>query len=492
MAGKAPTDDAPLLGSDLEVALLVPEASARRTRRELYDQLRTAIRTGRLAAGLRMPASRLLAQRLRVSRNTVTAVYELLISEGHLAAHRGSGTFVAGGLARETRLHPAVDMAGRVRTLPADWGLVSFDLTARWRFMLGQPDFSEFPWDLWRKIANRTLRTYSRALSSPPGPQGSPELRAAIAGHLSFARGIACAADDVFVTSGAQQAFDLLAKVLVHRPGMVVAVEDPGYPPVRQAFANAGAIVAPVAVDDEGLVVDDLPPGAEVICVTPSHQFPLGVPMSPARRRDLMALARRTGAVVIEDDYDGEFRLDGRPLEALQTLDVSDQVLYVGTFSKCLFPDLRIGYVVAPAWAREPLLAAKMASSSTPVVSQQTLAAFIAEGHLARHVRRMRRIYGERRKALLGAVAAAPKGWLSPFPSSAGLHLALRLPAHVPAESFLAEAARSGAAAYALPAFALDPGRQNGIVLGYGALAVDDVRLGGQVLAQAATKLAGV
>jgi len=477
-------------GPELEVALVLPEPGARRTRRELYEQLRAAIRSGRLAPGLRMPATRDLAGRLGVSRNTVTAVYELLVSEGDLQARPGSGTFVAEALQPEARRAAAPDMAGRVRPLWTQPSPLAPGPMAPRHFLLGAPDHAAFPWDLWRRLAGRALRAHARQ-PAPGAPQGAPALRQAIAGHLSFARGVACRAEDVLVTSGAQQAFDLIAKVLVHRPGVRVAVEDPGYPPVRQAFAAAGAEVLSAPVDDEGLVVEAAPEGAEVICVTPSHQFPLGAPMSPARRQALLALARRTGAVVIEDDYDGEFRFDGRPLEALQTLDLSGQVLYVGTFSKSLFPDLRLGFIVAPEWARRPLVAARMATGGPSQTAQATLAAFIAEGRLARHVRRMRRIYAGRRRALLEALADAPPGWLEPFPSAAGLHLALRLPGDADARGLLRLAAGLGVGAYPLSQFAADPGRQNGLALGYGRLAEADVRIGAAALAAAARRMAG-
>jgi GntR family transcriptional regulator/MocR family aminotransferase len=251
------------------------------------------------------------------------------------------------------------------------------------------------------------------------------------------------------------------------------------------AFAAAGATVIATQVDDEGVVMDALPAKADVICVTPSHQFPLGVPMSPARRQSLLAHARRTGAVVIEDDYDGEFRFDGRPLEALRTLDTTQQVIYVGTFSKSLFPDLRLGYVVAPEWLREALLAAKQVSGHPGFLAQQTTAAFLAEGHLVRHVRRMRRLYGERRSALLDIMAQAPD-LLSPFPSAAGLHLAFRLAPSLDVSRLVAAAAERGVGIYAASAFAVQNLRENGVVLGYGVLGTEDVRSGGSILLEAA------
>jgi GntR family transcriptional regulator/MocR family aminotransferase len=439
-------------------------------------------------AGLRMPASRHLAERLGVSRNTVTTVYELLVSEGLLVTRPGAGTFVAEGHAPDTKRKPPVGMASRLRPFGPSWRVRAFDRDIRYPFVLGVPDLRAFSWSLWRQIANKTLRTYSRSPAHPP-LEGVLALREAVARHLSFARGIACSAEDIVITAGAQQAFDLLARILVRRPGIIVAVEDPSYPPMRMAFAAAGATVVGTPVDDEGIIVDALPAEAEVVCVTPSHQFPLGVPMSPARRQSLLAYARRTGAVIIEDDYDGEFRFGDRPLEALRTSDTAQQVIYVGTFSKSLFPDLRLGYVVSPEWLQGSLLAAKQISGHPGFLAQQTTAAFFAEGHLARHVRRMRRLYDERRRALLDIVAQAPD-LLSPFPSAAGLHLAFRPAPDLDVNRLVAVAAELGVGAYPVSAFADQNLRENGVVLGYGTLGVEDVRSGGLILLEAAKRVA--
>jgi GntR family transcriptional regulator/MocR family aminotransferase len=488
MAGGTRTHEIALLGPELEVALVLPARSARRTRRDLYEQLRDAIRAGRLAPGLRMPPSRRLAQRMQVSRNTVTTVYELLVSEGLLVTRAGSGAFVAAAApAPETRPRPASDMVDRIRPIwRRAWRPTVFARDLAYPFVVGQPDLAQFPFDLWRKLSSRMTRAYGRSPAGRQEPEGHLGLREGIAGHLSFARGIACRAEDIIVTSGAQQAFDILAKVLVGRPGVTVAVEDPCYPPARLAFVAAGAKVAGVPVDDEGLVVEALPEEAEVVYVTPSHQFPLGVLMSPRRRQALLAFARRTGAVVVEDDYDGEFRFDGRPLEALQTLDASGQVVYVGTFGKSLFPELRLGYLMAPEWLRSALRVAKQVSGLSPLIDQQILAAFIAEGHLVRHVRRMRRLYAERRAALLGAMAGDANGWLDPYPSAAGLHLALRLPETLDAEALLAAAAELGVGAYPAAQFAVGERRCNAVVLGYGVLGPESVRQGALALLQAA------
>ncbi len=268
------------------------------------------------------------------------------------------------------------------------------------------------------------LRSFSKASAAYQPPQGSVALREAIARHASLTRAVACQADDIIVTAGAQQAFDLLARVLVTSGRTVVALEDPGYPPARTAFAATGAKLVSVPVDEEGLVVERLPPQAKVIYVTPSHQFPLGTPLSMRRRAALLEFAQTRGAVIIEDDYDGEFRFGGRPLDALQTLDRAESVFYVGTFSKSVFPMIRLGFIVSPPWARSTLLTAKQFTDwHCAVLAQETLAAFISDGLLARHARTMRPIYNGRRELLLQTLEKDFGRWLTPLPSSAGLHV---------------------------------------------------------------------
>jgi GntR family transcriptional regulator/MocR family aminotransferase len=335
------------------------------------------------------------------------------------------------------------------------------------------PDPHAFPFDAWRRLAARQLRAFAKAPQAYAEPQGRAALRAAIASHVSFTRAVACSADDVLVTAGAQQAFDLLARILVTPRRTLVALEDPGYPPLRAAFAAQQARLASVPVDDEGLRVDRLPAGTRVICVTPSHQFPLGVAMSARRRAELLAFAREHGAVIIEDDYDGEFRFGGRPLDALQTLDGAASVFYVGTFSKMMFPALRIGFVVAPPWAQAALSAAKqVADWHVPSITQDTLAAFIAEGHLVRHVRKMRGLYAERRDALLQALARHCGDALRLIAAEAGLHVSAHLPGRLPAHAVVERAAAAGLGIEALQRYRATPAARgtsvNGLALGYG------------------------
>jgi GntR family transcriptional regulator/MocR family aminotransferase len=249
----------------------------------------------------------------------------------------------------------------------------------------------------------------------------------------------------------------------------VVAVEDPGYPPLRAVFEAAGASVVPVPIDEEGLIVERIPPDARVIYVTPSHQFPSGMAMSPTRRAALLDFARRQGAVIVEDDYDGEFRYGGRPLDALQTLDRDGSVFYVGTFSKSLFPTLRLGYVVAPAWAMAALGSVRqLVDRHSDLVAQDTLALFITEGHLARHVRKMRRIYAERREALLEGLSRHACEALRPLASDAGLHIAAELRWPVDASQLVKDAAAKDIRIEALGDYAIGEPRPNGLVFGLG------------------------
>ena len=323
-------------------------------------------------------------------------------------------------------------------------------------FGVGIPDWESFPFGVWRRLSGRALRAVSQSHVDYGEPEGRPALREAIAGHVSFARAIACTSGDIVVTAGAQQAFDLLARILVTPGKTIAAVEDPGYPPLRNVLAVAGATVAPVPVDGEGIRVDLIPRNAKVICVTPSHQFPLGVHLSLPRRKALLNFAQVHRAVVIEDDYDGEFRFAGKPLDALKTLDHSQSVFYVGTFSKSLFPSLRLGFVIAPEWALHALVTAKQVSDwNAPLVAQDVLTAFIAEGHLVRHVRKMRRIYSERRDILQSAIERFCSRNLEVIGIGAGMHLAALLKGSISATRLIDRAQTAGVRLHALQRFAV-------------------------------------
>lgn len=472
------------MSRNLEITLDLPEPGSRGLLRALHVQLRQAIVGGRLAAGVRLPASRHLAETYRISRNTVVAAYDLLLSEGYVSTNKGGGTVVAnvtGRRANSVGRAPADRLSSSINPVWLAAGNPNLALVragATYDFSLGVPDARIFPFEVWRRLSGRALRRISKQPCAYGEVAGSPALRRAIASHVAFARAVSCSADDIIVTSGAQQAFDLLARVLITPTRTVAAIEDPGYPPMRRALEAAGAKVVGIPVDEQGIEVGRIPSQAKVVCVTPSHQFPMGVAMSMARRKGLLEHAKRHATVIIEDDYDGEFRHDDRPLDALQTLDLDQQVCYVGTFSKSIFPGLRLGYVIAPAWLRESLLGAKLgADLHVCSLSDEVLAEFMLEGHLVRHVRRMRSIYSERRAGLLRALREESKGLLEPLPSMAGLHLAAKLKARQSAAA-LAEAAEAiGIRVEALNRYSMSR-RLSANAIGFGFGAIDAGQVG--------------
>jgi len=452
--------------------VLLPRGSGTLTQ-ALHQQLRAAILDGRLPPHAALPATRKVAEALGVARNTVVAAYDLLIAEGYLAPRQGARPRVAEFVRRRSR--PVHTGADESRFAPA-WRTPFLQpsparsLPER-NFRLGIPDHRHFPHEVWRRLMAQTLRQSAREPFAYAPSQGIPALREAIAQHVAFTRAVACGADDVIVTSGAQQAFDLIARLLVTPGQTKVAVEEPGYPPVRAAFAAAGAQLVPLPVDDEGLCVERLPDDVRIISVTPSHQSPTGVAMSLRRRADLLDFARRRHAVIVEDDYDGEFRFGDRPLDALQTLDRDALVFYVGTFSKSMFPSLRKGFVVAPAWARSGLVTVKhCVDSHCDGITQAALAAFIRDGHLARHVRHMRPIYAERRAALLDALQGELGRWLQPIPSEAGLHLAARFRDPARAARLMPIILRHAVGAESTASYAMTRTIEPAVTFGYGVI----------------------
>src|ERR1700683_3806112 len=301
--------------------ITLPRRGSRALLSSLHNQLRLAILDGRLKPGIRLPSTRALAASLGVSRNTAVATYDLLLSEGYLSAHRGSGTTVAESPPRPPIRRGLLHRSHSERNLNPLWRRCSKPLhyypaaAARFSFQVGVPDPASFPYDTWRRLYGRVLRQLHAKPALSFDAQGLGALREAISQHVSFSRAVACRPDDIVITAGAQRAFDLLARVLTTRDRTIVALEDPGYPPLRAAFEVQGARTASVPVDEEGLIVDQMPARARVVCVTPSHQFPLGTVMSAGRRAVLLELCQRRGMVIIEDDYDSEFRFVDRPFD---------------------------------------------------------------------------------------------------------------------------------------------------------------------------------
>ncbi|PZG20911.1 PLP-dependent aminotransferase family protein [Nonomuraea aridisoli] len=436
---------------------------------QVYRQLLDAILDGRLRSGERLAPTRELARRLEISRNTVALAYDRLVADGFLVGRAGAGTFVSAepvrGRAAPTGVVLPRPFWRGVEPEPAVPG-------ARYDFRAGVPDARLFPMDTWRRLVGRELRA---GIATYGDPSGHGPLREAISRHIGISRSVLAGPDDVLVTNGAQQALDLVGRVLIE-PGAVVAVEEPGYPPARLLFRSLGARVVGVPVDAEGIDVAAIPRSARIVYVTPSHQFPLGTPMSLARRAALLAWAERRRAVVIEDDYDSEFRFGARPLEPLQSLDRAGRVIYVGSFSKTLLPMLRIGFLVAPASLAPALRTAKrLCDWHSELPTQAALARFIDEGLLARHIRKATREYAARHVLIAEALAADDR--LEPVPSAAGLHLCARLAPGVsvrPAPGVLAFES--------LEEYCGEEPAQRGLVLGYGVIGRDAIPEGLRLL----------
>jgi GntR family transcriptional regulator/MocR family aminotransferase len=439
---------------------------------EIYRQLRRAILDGRLPPGGRLPPTRELARRLNVSRTTVTVAYDRLLGEGFVTARVGAGTYISDGLAGVTHRARRADDALRPRPV---WDTIVpfvFEREAEFDFRPGLPDARLFPYQTWRRLLARELNPAAVGPGYYADPAGHLGLRQAIARHIGVARGVQATAEEVVVTNGTQQAVDIVARVLL-APGDRVAVEDPCYGPPRRLLQTLGARVAGVPVDDQGLIVDAIPPGTRLVYVTPSHQFPLGMPMSLPRRMALLGWARWQQAAIVEDDYDSEFRYGGRPIEPLQTLDTSGRVIYVGSFSKTMLPSLRLGFVVAPASLRNAVRAAKfVADWHTALPPQAALARFIEQGFFARHVRRMRAVYQARHQRIVEVLARQFAGLLEVVPSAAGLHLTAvaRSASSRELDAVLRRASAAGVEVPPLSMYTVDTPAPPGLILGYGAI----------------------
>ena len=457
----------------------------------IYRQLAEAIVDGRLRPGEALPPTRELAAQLGVSRTTVTVAYDRLLSEGFTLSRQGSGTFVA-----PTRAGTVARRAPRGVVAPRPiWSTFDQRATvhtpAAYDFAIGVPDARLFPLETWRRNVARELQPGGAILAGYDRPEGYAPLRAAIARHVGLARAVRSGADDVIVTSGAQQAFDLIARVLV-APGDLVAVEEPGYPPVRQLLQSYGARVVGIPVDSEGIRVTELPPRTKLVYTTPSHQFPTGVRTSLARRRELLDWATVNNAVIIEDDYDSEFRYGDRSLDPLQSLDRAGRVVYVGTFSKTLLPGLRIGFLVAPTALQPAIAAAKrLVDWHSDSVTQAALARLIDDGSFASHVRRAGRVYADRRDRVLAAADRELAPWLRMVPSAAGLHVfaefvdGIRLTGDAVSQAALA----AGVGIQSVGSFTFEPEPRDGLVIGFGAIEASHIDDGMRRLATVLARL---
>ena len=424
--------------------------------RQLYFALREAILAGRLAPGTRLPATRALAEELKMSRNTVLAAFDQLVAEGYIESRVGAGSYVSDRLPEDLLNAADRDRVPAPRSFdPARLSRRASNLeapppsppVAPAPFSPGVPELSLFPFEAWARLLAKRWRRPPYSLVLRDDPAGYRPLREAIALYLGAARAVSCTADQILIVSGAQQAVDLTARVLLD-PGDAVWVEEPGYPGTWGALHAAGAEVVAVPLDDAGFdVMAARASGrsARLVCVSPSHQYPLGITMPVSRRLALLEWARAADAFVIEDDYDSEYRYAGRPLAALQGLDQDGRVIYVGTMSKVMFPALRLGYLVVPHALVDVFRSTRAAVDAYPsTVAQAALADFISEGHLGAHIRRMRGIYERRQGALVDAIERHLSGVLAVAPDEAGMHLVGRLPANVDDAACAQQAATEG------------------------------------------------
>ncbi|RZA36792.1 MAG: PLP-dependent aminotransferase family protein [Lysobacteraceae bacterium] len=485
---------------DLIATAPLDRAAATPLFRQLYARLKDAILHGRLAPGTRLPATRELARQLKVSRQTVLAAYEQLAAEGYLRGAVGQGSFVDTALPAARPVADGDSLApGAPRPLPARGAAMASSM-ARVRHHLGplrafrpsMPGLDLFPFEVWRKLEARHWRRRELPLGYGAAAGHAP-LREMLCAYLNASRGVRCTPEQVIITTGSQQALYLLAQLLL-APGEGVWLESPGYQGAAAPFEVAGARMCLVPVDAEGMDVAYAAaryPDAAMVFATPSHQLPLGVTMSLARRLALLRWAAQNRAWIIEDDYDSEYRYTGPPLASLQSLDQAGCVIYVGTLSKVLFPGLRLGYVVAPPGLAEALAQVKaVVDRHSPVVPQAVLADFIQQGHFARHIRRTRDAYAERRGAMLEALDSRFKGMLDCGPADAGLDVCVHLSGPLGEAQAVARATAAGIdlrplSYYAHPAAGPECTAPPGMLLGFSAFTPEQIRAGAQRLEQA-------
>ncbi len=472
--------------------------------RALYEQLRSSILSGQLKAGSRLPPSRALAAEMGVSRNTVIAAFEQLESEGYVTGRQGSGTYVAHVLPEQLLspdLHDAPAGLGSSSTSPTAKLSARGERLALARrvplpsvlgrtprgtaFLIGLPALDAFPFRKWEALYVDRFRKAAPQLMRYDDAIGYRPLREAIASYISTARGIHCTADQVIVTTGSQQALEFCGRILLD-PGDAAWLEEPGYLGARAALTSAGARIIPVPVDEDGLDVAAgirLEPHARLAAITPSHQFPLGHTMSLDRRLALIDWASSADSWIVEDDYDAEFRYRGKPRAALMAIDGRQRVIYVGTFSKAMFPGLRLGYIIAPTDLVDGFVAAHLSTDMhAHVIDQAVVADFIDEGHFARHLRRMRVLHLERQRELIEL--ARPLGdQLELSASDGGLHLVGWLADTRDDRAVAKNALRQGIHVWPLSTHYLGPNRRSALLLGYAGTTIDDMRDGVKVLA---------
>jgi GntR family transcriptional regulator / MocR family aminotransferase len=456
-----------MIPSDMLAGMALDDASATPLYRQIYGRIAGAVLDGRLAPGARLPSARSLAAQLSIARGTVETAYQLLAGEGYIVARGAAGTLVAPALDRKL-----LKSGGAARSMDAtvSAAVASVPLRPPALFRMGLPALDAFPHKIWSRLFARQARSLSPVDLAYQSPAGHEALRVQVARYLAVARGVSCAPEQVFITGGFQGALGLIIHCLL-QPGDAVWVEDPGYDNARNALRLAGARLIGVPVDGDGAdiawAVDKAPP-ARMAVVTPTHQSPLTVTLSLPRRMALLAWAAATGAWIVEDDYDSEYRYLGKPLPALKSLDRHDRVLFVGTFSKVLSPGLRVGYLVPPPGLVDRFGAvADLLQPPPAALIQATIAAFLEQGYLGRHIRRMRQLYGERRVALTEALRKYARATLSIELQPGGMHLVARLPRGTDDVQLVAELVRTGIGPSALSAWGVEAPYAPGLLISF-------------------------
>ena len=468
--------------------IVVDRGASAPLHRQIYDGFRTAILRGDLRPGQRVPSSRELAGELRVSRFPALNAYAQLLAEGYFESRVGAGTFVSVSLPEQQLAAHRPSTSSPVAETPSGARSVArrsllypdFKTSPALRgwgaFGVHQPAFDQFPFPIWSSLVARHSRNPHVNAIHHVDPRGSERFRIAIGDYLRTARGVQCDPGQIMIVSGSQQALDITARVLMD-PGNPVWVEEPGYRLERAALTAAGCRLVPVPVDNEGIdVAAGIRPSrhARAAFVTPSHHYPLGSTMSASRRLQLLNWAQSSGAWIVEDDYDSEYRYDSQPIASLHGLDVDARVIYIGTFSKVLFPSLRLGYIVIPPDLVERFVAVRhVMDIFPPYLFQEVLADFLVEGHFARHIRRMRHVYGERRSALVDSLREEFTDMLQIHGAQAGMHLAVTLPEGMNDVEIARRAAGERLWLWPLSPSYMGGSPRHGFVLGFGSVPKD-------------------
>ncbi len=462
---------------------------------QLYNVIRASILSGRLKCGLKLPGTRTLAEEFNVSRNTIILAFEQLIAEGYIKGKAGAGTYVADDIPdkllkeadqQDSSKYHLVD--SKSKKVPAQTSSLQRSMPENnfVPFQHGIPSVKDFPFELWLKTFNKAVRSFPPHQLAKIDGTGYKLLKEEIALYLQTYRAVNCTPEQIFLVNGSQQGLYLISKILMKENDKVL-LEDPFYFGVRGAIRSAKVNIVPVPVDDEGVRIEYAikhSPDANFIYVTPSHQYPLGTTMSIARRLKLLEFAGENNLWIIEDDYDGEFRYEGNPLPSLQGMDKTGKVIYVGTFSKVLFPGLRLGYLVLPSIDLVDAFVAErcVIDRQSPVLDQIALAEFMKDGHFTRHIRKMRMLYKERQEFLINEIKKELDGLIKVQPSSAGMHILAWLPEHLDDKEVAKALNCSSLTTRALSDCILKYKRKPALILGYTAFNKEEIRWGVNIL----------